>query len=92
MVYIRRVVGRSMLPKIRPGNIVMALKFLRPKVGDVVIVRHDNKELIKRITEMRHDGIYVLGDNPQESSDSRQYGWLPVSAVLGVVLGAKAQQ
>lgn len=90
-MYIRRVVGRSMLPKIRPGSIVMALKFLRPKVGDVVILRHDNKELIKRISELSGNGVYVLGDNPKESSDSRQYGWLPISTVLGVVIGARAR-
>lgn len=32
--------------------------------------------------------IVVLGDNPAVSYDSRQFGYVPVEAVLGVVLGS----
>lgn len=35
--------------------------------------------------DVRPDHLYVLGDNPARSSDSRQNGQIPASAVVGVV-------
>lgn len=34
---------------------------------------------------VRADHLYVLGDNPSRSSDSRQNGQVPAGAILGVV-------
>lgn len=87
MFLFRRVEGESMAPTYPQGKIVFAWRFLKPKKGDVVIVKHHRLELIKRIEQLEGDKVYVLGDNPPESTDSRHYGWLPLSAVLGVVVG-----
>lgn len=76
-----------MAPNYWHGQIVIALKFTRPKVGDVVIARHNKLELIKRVDQLEQDQVYLLGDNPEESVDSREYGWLPVTSVIGVVIG-----
>lgn len=88
MIYVRRVKGASMHPTLPHGKIVVALKHRKPRVGDVVIVQHHRVEVLKRIHDMKGPLVYLLGDNPDESTDSRHYGWLPLSKILGVVLGA----
>lgn len=79
-----------MAPAFPHGKLVVALRARKPRVGDVVIAKHHNIELIKRVDKIDGDQIYLLGDNPEESTDSRHYGWLPLSAVKGVVLGGAA--
>ena len=80
-----------MAPHYPHGKVVVARRG-KPTVGDVVIVQHHHLELIKRVDKIDDDKMYVLGDNPTESTDSRHYGWLPLAAVLGVVIGGKRGQ
>ena len=84
---IRRVVGDSMTPGLPAGTVVVALRWPRKcKVGDVVILTHNGLEKIKRITQLQDGQIFVAGDNPAASTDSRQFGWLPLSAVKARVV------
>lgn len=76
-----------MLPNYPHGKVIFAWRFGKPRKGDVVIVKHHQVELIKRIDKIDQDRVFLLGDNPEESTDSRHYGWLPLSAIRGVVLG-----
>jgi nickel-type superoxide dismutase maturation protease len=87
MFLLRKVVGASMAPKYPHGKVVVARRTKNPKVGDVVIVKHHKVELIKRVNQIHQDKVYVLGDNPEESTDSRHYGWLPLESIIGKVLG-----
>lgn len=87
MFMIRRVKGASMHPTLPHGKIVLALKHKKPKVGDVVIVKHHKVEVLKRIHDIQGELAYLLGDNPDESTDSREYGWLPLKSIMGVVMG-----
>jgi nickel-type superoxide dismutase maturation protease len=87
MFFMRRVEGLSMAPTFMPGKVVFAWRVRKPRVGDVVIVRHHQLELIKRISQIEGDRVYLLGDNPIESTDSREYGWLPTASIMGIVLG-----
>ncbi len=89
MFVLRRVEGVSMAPTYPHGRLVLAWRWRRPKVGDVVIVRHHRLELIKRIHQLEDDKVFLLGDNPQESTDSRHYGWLPSHSILAVVIGGR---
>jgi signal peptidase I len=92
-----RVEGSSMAPALRDGDVVVVL--LRPVVvreirpGDVVLAQvrpsHgvDGQQVIKRVAR-RLDGSggphYVLrGDRRGVSRDSRQFGPIPISRVLG---------
>lgn len=86
-----------MHPTLLQGQIVVGIKPVRWfwrgadagfRLGSVVIVKHDGREKIKRIAKasrQRHE-LYLLGDNPAESSDSRQFGWVPAESVLTVVV------
>ena len=86
MLLIRRVDGLSMVPAFMHGSIVVAWRFKRPRVGDVVIARHHRIEILKRVSELRVGEVYLLGDNQAQSTDSRQFGWLPLQAIQAVVL------
>lgn len=88
MFMIRRVNGASMHPTLPHGKLIIASRLKKPKVGDVVIVKHHRVEVLKRVHDLKEDQAYLLGDNPQESTDSRHYGWLPISRIIAVVLGA----
>lgn len=81
MIDLRRVTGESMRPGFRPNQVVLAVAFRRPKVGTVVIVEHEGIEKIKRLIQVRPNEIYIVGDNPAASTDSRHFGWLPQTAL-----------
>lgn len=78
-----------MSPTYPPGKIVFAWRKTVPQIGDVVIVRHHRLELIKRVSQLTSERVYLLGDNSDHSTDSRHYGWLPVSSIMGVVIGGR---
>jgi phage repressor protein C with HTH and peptisase S24 domain len=86
MFIIRRIVGGSMLPYLTPGKIVFGWHPSRLKIGDVVILFHDGLEKIKRIDRIDGDKLYVLGDNPLDSTDSRQFGFIDRNQVLARVV------
>ncbi len=90
-IVVRRVSGASMVPTLRPQQIVVATALNRQYgVGDIVIFRHDGLDKIKRISDLRTLGpiyeIYVIGDNYEASTDSRQFGWLLGTTILGRVV------
>ncbi|CAN5873011.1 hypothetical protein BH24ACT15_BH24ACT15_03540 [soil metagenome] len=81
-----QVAGTSMVPTLWPGDRVVVVP-LRPRSGRLVVVndpRDPSRTLIKRAGRIHTDhGIQVLGDNPDASTDSRQFGSVPASAVKG---------
>jgi signal peptidase I len=108
------VEGRSMLPTLRPGQVVVVLRaayglrlppdlggwlilWSLPKPGDLVVAENPDTgvAVVKRVDwegsgpgggGMKTALVYVLGDNPGESLDSRSYGALPVEKIAGRVL------
>ncbi|MHB1865319.1 MAG: S24 family peptidase [Candidatus Saccharimonadales bacterium] len=83
---IRRVVGNSMLPTLKPGTLVLATASLKPKVGRLVIVNNNGVEVVKRLVHIKGDRLYIVGDNAQESTDSRNFGWLKDNCLLATVI------
>lgn len=81
-----------MRPTFRPGQLVVVIPGCRLRVGDVVMIRHDGLEKIKRIARLDDARLYVLGDNPSASTDSRTFGWVGVESVVGKVVWPKLKQ
>ena len=77
-----------MLPTFRPGAVVFGLRLLRPKVGSVVVAKHNGLELIKRVAKVSQGGVYLLGDNLERSTDSRIYGWFDMRDIKSVIIGS----
>ncbi|HVA02401.1 MAG TPA: nickel-type superoxide dismutase maturation protease [Acidimicrobiales bacterium] len=87
----RRVVveGMSMEPTLAPGDRVLVVRARRLHADDVVAVedpRDPRRLLVKRIGAVLENEIVVRGDNPQASTDSRAFGPVPTSSVLGRVV------
>jgi nickel-type superoxide dismutase maturation protease len=81
------VTGRSMEPALRAGDWIVVSSLSRPpKVGAIVLVRdpRDNENLmLKRVAAVADGACTVLGDRPEESTDSRTFGPVPLTYVLG---------
>ena len=81
-----------MLPTLKPGQDVLVFNwvylFSKPKIGDMVVIKVDVREMVKRISKIndRQKMIYVLGDNEKESTDSRKFGLIDKSQIIGKVI------
>jgi phage repressor protein C with HTH and peptisase S24 domain len=79
---IKRIVGDSMSPYLKDRDLIMVLKTNKYKAGDVVGFKSNDKIFIKRINEIKNDLLFVLGDNPDNSLDSRKLGWVNRESVV----------
>jgi signal peptidase I len=95
------VKGKSMEPTFHDGQVILVgkggLLFGPLKRGDVVVFTREGQLLVKRVVALPYetapDGtrvpanhIYVVGDNLEVSEDSRTFGPIPLSSVIGKVL------
>lgn len=86
-LFMRRVAGESMQPYVGPGAVVIARGvFIKLKKYDVVVVRQHGIEKIKRILKIKDGKLFLVGDNPTKSKDSRHFGWIPADWVVGKVI------
>jgi len=60
--------------------------FQELKVNDVVVITHKKKLIIKRIMKVNKTDLWVEGDNKNESTDSRLFGWINTSKVVAKVM------
>ncbi len=81
-----------MQPTLHEGDEVLvdssAYRRRAPQPGDLVLVRHPlvlDTKLVKRIEAVdgRTGELELVGDNPDASTDSRSFGALPPSLLLG---------
>lgn len=87
LILVRRVVGISMMPTLMPRRLVLGTGWFRTLRNDqLVIIRHDGLEKIKRIQSISDNQVYVVGDNPSGSLDSRSFGWIPASSVMAIII------
>jgi nickel-type superoxide dismutase maturation protease len=83
------VEGRSMEPTLAPGDRLVVVRARVLHAGDIVAVRDPRdrtRVLVKRIGAVLEDEIVLRGDNPGVSTDSRTFGPVATTAVLGRVV------
>jgi len=83
-----------MLPLLQPGDLLFVRPLLVGAVvqeDDIVVAWHPQQrglKIIKRVNTILAEERYVLlSDNPQEGTDSRSFGALPRSSLVGIVSG-----
>lgn len=82
-----------MWPHLRPGDRVLvdpnAYRRHPPGVGEVVVADHpfrSDVRWVKRVASVTSTGsLELVGDNPDESTDSRTQGAVPLHQVWGRV-------
>lgn len=81
------VTGGSMEPVVREGDWLLVRQLRRPpRVGELVVAadpREPARLLVKRVSAVSAADVSLLGDHPDESTDSRHFGPVPASAILG---------
>ena len=82
-----------MEPAIKKGERVLvfgwAYLFSTPKTGDLVVIadpRDGKRKLLKRITRIDYEKLWVEGDNKQSSTDSRTFGPVSKKYILGRII------
>ena len=82
--------GESMWPTLNEGDVVLVKRTSSVLEGDIVLAKHPYKssvKIVKRVAEILPDGALILrGDNPVESTDSRSFGSILSSDVIGRVV------
>jgi nickel-type superoxide dismutase maturation protease len=81
-----QVEGTSMMPTLAHGDRLVVIRAGRPVAGDLVAL-HDPAEparlLVKRVTAVLPAGLDVRGDNQVASRDSRTFGLVAPSRLVG---------
>jgi nickel-type superoxide dismutase maturation protease len=79
----------SMRPALQPNDQLLVGRWLRPRRGDVVVLRDPEQQsiyLVKRVAGLEPNGAVVLrADNPNVSRDSRHFGAVPGRLIVGRV-------
>ena len=76
-----------MRPTLHPGDRLLVAYGARMRPGRVVVARFpDGTVVVKRASERRGSGWWLLGDNPDEGVDSRHRGAIADADVWGVAV------
>ena len=85
-----KISGHSMEPLIKNGQTVLVSSipyfFSKPKIGDIVAIRKEEKVFVKRIFKIDKEKYFVKGDNEKDSLDSRDFGWIEKKEILGKLI------
>ena len=85
-----RIVGHSMEPFLKENEnvLVSSLPFLfsEPQAGDVVVFERLKKVYVKRIKNKIDNNYFLIGDNKNDSEDSRKFGLIPKKDIKGKVI------
>lgn len=82
--------GHSMFPTLRERQNVLSFNWAYlerlPKAGDIVVIKQEGKEIVKRVQKVVDRKVFVTGDNQEESTDSRHFGPVGMDQIVGKVI------
>lgn len=81
-----KVSGSSMEPELHEGDFLLIYKTTKIKINDIIVFREQNMTMVKRVIDINENGIYVIGDHVVASTDSRHFGRIMNSKILGRVI------
>jgi len=91
---VMQVEGYSMWPTLKPKDRVILRPLNQdaplPAIGGIIVCKHPqqpSRRVIKRLNAVLDDQLTVLGDCPDASTDSRQWGTIPRSSLIGEIVG-----
>lgn len=74
-----------MLPTLHPGQLIFGWR-KSVAVGDVVLARQVGRVVVKRIKSISKQKVYLVGDNHEDSKDSRHYGPVEFEDIIGSIM------
>jgi nickel-type superoxide dismutase maturation protease len=87
-----KIEGESMLPDLHPGDFIAVNRWAyilhSPKIGDAVAAkdpRNEKRIMIKRVSGVKQEQIFLQGINGAHSTDSRTFGFVSRNKVVGKV-------
>jgi nickel-type superoxide dismutase maturation protease len=83
------VTGTSMEPALLPGDRLLVRKWATVHPGDIVTApdpRQAGRTVLTRAGSVGAGKVWLLGDNPEHSTDSRHFGPVPMNSVEGKVV------
>ena len=92
-----QICGYSMYPTLTDGEYYLGRRiFLKSKckIGKIYVYRppYENEEekfVIKRLADIKDGKYFFLGDNADDSYDSRYYGYVPSKNVVAQLITRK---
>lgn len=86
-----QVSGVSMQPTLQDGQFLILNTLDKDiEIGDIVVVKPlvcaGGKIIIKRVTNIQDNKVFVEGDNKDNSLDSRTFGWINKDSIMGVII------
>lgn len=85
-----RVEGSSMEPALRPGDAVFFCppRAEMPRMGEIIAAQdpRNGRSIVKRVSRVQGTAIFLAGDWPERSTDSRVFGAITRQAWLGSAL------
>ena len=92
-----QICGYSMFPTLSDGEFYMSRRVFRKskcKVGKIYVYRppyesEEEKFVIKRLISIKDGKYYFLGDNSNDSYDSRYYGYVDSKNVVAQLITRK---
>lgn len=83
---ILKVSGHSMQPALIEKDIVIVSSLFPIHMFNMVAFKHEGKTFIKRVTEIKDNTYRLVGDNINDSIDSRSFGDIEKHDIIGKVI------
>lgn len=86
MIFFRKIIGDSMSPTLKEGQVVVFHQIRNFKVGQIVIAFVKGKEVIKRIAKIENGKIYLAVEDKKHAHNGKFYASVTDSKISGVLL------